>query len=255
MGNMIHDLLKQLGFNEKETTIYLAILGQGKATPADIAKVSQINRTTVYSVAKELIKKGVITEDLGTHSRYLMARPPEDLKNIAQKEEKQLAKKREIIDTTIQELGKFTKNTSYSIPKIVFIPEDDLENYLYKQAPKWSESIMKYDKNYWGFQDRYFVSHYEEWIDWFWEQQAPKDLVVKLLSNQSAEKIKEKKFTQRKIKFFGGGEDFTSTVWIAGDYVVMIVLNQRPHYLVEINDAVLAHNLRKVFQGIWKKVK
>ena len=31
----------------------------------------------------------------------------------------------------------------------------------------------------------------------------------------------------------------------------MIITNQQPHYLVEIHDTALAHNLREVFKGIW----
>jgi hypothetical protein len=34
----------------------------------------------------------------------------------------------------------------------------------------------------------------------------------------------------------------------------MIVTGGTPRYLVEIHDAVLAHNMREVFKGIWKTV-
>jgi len=57
------------------------------------------------------------------------------------------------------------------------------------------------------------------------------------------------------MKFWNEPSKFTATTWIAGDYLVMIITNQRPHYLVEIYDATLAHNMREVFKGLWKKVK
>jgi len=254
---MIQELLKQLGFNPKEIEVYLAILQQGKTTPVEIAKITNINRTTVYSTAKELVKKGVISEDLGGKVRYLVALPPKDLEQISKKEEKKLEKKKEIIKQAIVELGTVAKNTKYAIPKITFISEDDLENYLYKQSPVWNQSILDKDETatWWGFQDRYFVSHYESWIDWYWESCAPKEISLKLLSNESAEKIKQKQFTPRKIKFFDKSADFTGTIWVNGDYVIMIVTKQRPHYLVEINDSVLAHNMRVVFKSVWKQVK
>lgn len=254
---MATEILKQLGFSDKEVKVYLAILQQGKVTPAAVAELAHLNRSTVYSIAKTLIKKGVISEDLGGKMRYLLARSPEDLALIIDKEAKRLEDKKKMVNNAIHELQAFTKGTQYSIPKIVFIPGDELENYLYKQSPVWNESILKKDKTatWWGFQDRYFVSHYEGWIDWYWETSAPKEISLKLLSNESAEEIKEKKFSQRKIKFFKGGGDFTGTVWINGDYVIMIVCAKRPHYLVEIHDELLAHNLREVFKGTWKTVE
>lgn len=255
---MIQQLLKQIGFSEKETEVYLAVLGQGKITPADIAKITNINRATVYSIAKELIKRGVVAEDLGGKTRYLVALPPQDLDQLAKREEKKLEQKKEIINKAIKELSKTAQNRRYSIPKIVFISEEDLENYLYKQSPVWNESILKKDpaKTWWGFQDHSFVVHYEKWIDWYW-QEAPAQISLQLLSNKSEieKTMQAKKYARRKIKFWGQSKNFTATTWICGDYAVMIVTNQRPHYLVEIHDEVLAHNLREVFKGIWQKVK
>ncbi len=69
---MLQDILKEFDFSQKETGLYLAILQQGKVTPTDLAKITGINRTTVYSVAKELIKKGVVAEDLCGKNKNLI---------------------------------------------------------------------------------------------------------------------------------------------------------------------------------------
>jgi sugar-specific transcriptional regulator TrmB len=255
---MVNEILKQLEFGDKEITVYLNILQHGKVIPSDIAKVTGINRSTVYSIAKELIKKGVITEDLGGPNRYLVARPPKDLELLLEKESKKIKKKKELVSKAIHELQTFTKDTKYSIPKIVFISDEEVGNYLYKQTPVWNESILKVDetKSWWGFQDHHFVRHYEEWIDWFWQTGgAPKELVLHLLSDDTAEKIKGEKQSRRRIKFWKHNQNFTSTVWILGDYLVMIVTSAHPHYLVEIHDVVLAHNMREVFKGLWRVVK
>lgn len=252
-ATMIENLLKQLEFNDKEITVYLALLQQGKITPTDLAHMTGINRTTVYSVAKELIKKGVVSEDLGGEQLHLVASPPEDLEHLIKREEKKLAKKKEAVSEALDMLKSLAKNTKYTIPKIVFIGEDDLENYLHKQTPVWNKSIEASKESWWGFQDKSFVQYYEKWIDWYWENTSKK-MEVKLLSNESAEEIKTKKYTNRQIKFWKDGNDFTATVWVSGNYVVMIVTSQHPHYLVEIHDTVLAHNMRQVFKGIWKTV-
>lgn len=33
---------------------------------------------------------------------------------------------------------------------------------------------MEKDSTWWGFQDHTFVEHYEKWIDWYWQEVAPK---------------------------------------------------------------------------------
>lgn len=251
---MINDLLKQLGFGDKEILVYLTLLQHGRLTPASLAKIVNINRSTVYSIAKELATKGVIAEDLGNKTLYLIAKPPHELEVLAQKEEKQLQEKRAIIKNAVEELQAITKSTQYTVPKIVFIAEDELENHLYKQTPIWDESVLKYDGLWWGFQDHTFVQNYEKWIDWYWEKGGKPEAALKLISNEVAEQIKKKKFERRQIRFWKESHNFTATTWILGDYVVMIVTNQKPHYLVEIHDAALAHNQREVFKGIWNTI-
>lgn len=251
---MEFESLKNLGLSSKEIAVYICVLQNGKITASNVAYKTKINRTTVYSVSKELIQKGLIAEDLGATTSYLVAKPATELKDMIIKEEKVIAQKKLVADKAIQELRNITQNVKYSIPKIVFIQEDDIENYLYKQAPVWDASQLQYDKTSWGFQDKTFVRYYEDWIDWYWETGGRKDTEYKLLSNESAENIKAKKFGRRQIKFWAG-EDFTGTTWINGDYLIMIVTNERPHYLVEIHDAVLCQNMRSIFKKTWEEIK
>lgn len=191
---MIEDLLKKLGFSDKEIQVYLMVLRSGKITPADIARATHINRSTVYSVAKDLIKRGVISEDLGSKHRYLVAISPIVLEQLAQKEEKKLNEKKKTISQVVDELLTVTRNAQYSIPKIHFVSEEDVESYLYSQSKVWNASVQEVDETatWWGFQDKYLIDNYEGWIDWFWENSISHNVSLKLLSNESAEDIKEK---------------------------------------------------------------
>jgi sugar-specific transcriptional regulator TrmB len=252
---MVKELLSKIGLNEKEIQVYLTILQHGKITPAALSKVVGINRTTVYSVAKELIRKGLIIEDLGSSTRKLLAKPTEELTSFIDQEEKILVKKRELAKRAISELQSVVKTQQFAMPKIVFIPEAELEVYLYNNTPKWNESINRRDGIYWGFQDHTLVINYEKWVDWTWESAKPEIKELRLLSNEAETRVKKKKFAKRQIRFWEQSKNFTATTWVNGDYVIMIVTNQRPHYLIEIHDATLAHNLRELFKGIWSTLK
>lgn len=250
---MIEKLLKQLGFNPKEIIVYLAILKHGKITPAELAKQTGIKRPTVYSVVKELLEKGVIVDDLGAKQSFLLARPPENLENSIRNDEQRVREKRKIIGQAIAELELITKQTPYSIPKIQFVFENDLENFLYKQAVLWNESIILRDQIWWGFQDPSFVEKYSEWIDWYWKKSAPNDISLKLLTNKAPieDDMKKLNFERRVVKFWQNAGQFTATTWVCGDYLIMVMTAQNPHYLVQIYDPILAHNMRELFKSIW----
>ena len=242
---MLEDSLKKLGLNEKESTVYLTVLKHGKITPPAVSRLTGINRSTVYSVAKELTEKRFITQDLGSSPNFLIALSPEDL-----------ASKKATIDKAIAEIKEFTENKSYPLPKITFITEDALEDYLYNQIFKWYESMRKTDKTWWGFQDHTLVDRYQKWIDWQWREAAPSDIQLKLLSNESdvETKIKQRQYHRRQIKFWPGQQQFTATTWIMGDYIVLVITKEKPFYLIETLDALLAHNMRQVFQGLWQQI-
>lgn len=252
---MAVELLKTLGLHDKQIQVYLTVLQQGKATAVAIARITKINRTTVYSVAKELIEKGLITEDLGGSTSYFVAKPPQELQYLVEREEQAIQKKKKAANEVIEELQKLVGNTAYAAPKINFVDEKQLERYLYKQTPIWDASVVQYDSHWWGFQDKTFVKYYEKWIDWYWENGGKPHVQLKLISNESAETIKKKKFARRQIKFWPDGQDFTATTWVLGDYIVSIVTSQRPHHLVDMHDPILAANLRGIFKKMWNETK
>ncbi|MCB9798805.1 hypothetical protein H6758_03710 [Candidatus Nomurabacteria bacterium] len=252
---MIQETLKHLGLTEKEIQIYLAILQHGQIGATQIAKYTQINRTTVYSVAKELLRKNLIAEDLASPVAKFVALHPSTIESQIKREEEKLHDKKRWAMKAVRELNTFTQSTKYSVPRIVFVEEEDVEAHLYKQADVWNKSILDNNTMYWGFQDRHFVKHYEHWIDDYWAKfPSSKQVSLRLVSDEEAERLKGKKYPRRQIKFWEKAKDFTATTWVMGDYVTMIVTEKRPHYLVEIYDVTLAHNLREVFKGLWEEI-
>ncbi|OGI68950.1 hypothetical protein A3A05_02325 [Candidatus Nomurabacteria bacterium RIFCSPLOWO2_01_FULL_41_12] len=251
---MLEKVLNQLGLGNKEQIIYKLILEYGKIAPALLARLAKINRTTVYSVANELKLKGLIEEDLGGKTLYYIPVRVQGLEKIIVEENQKVKDK----ENSIRELQEILKNTpeskTYSVPKIRFIDEADLEQYLYEATTRWYESMLTTDATWFGFQDHTFVEKFEKWIDWSWDR-APQPIKLKLLTNESdiEEKMKSKKYSDRRMLKFWDNNRFTGTQWIGGSYIVLVVTKQRPYYLVEIHDSVMAHNMREVFKTIWDK--
>ncbi len=248
---MLEKELHALGLNENEQKVYLRVLAAGKAAPSRISKETGINRTTVYSISRKLIGLGLIGEDLGAKVAYLYAEDTDSLTKLFAKEEEELEKKKMLAQKVAQELAALPRHASYSVPKIKFVEEEDLNDHLYKAYGNWAASGLSHDNTWWGYHDSSFTENYKEWIEWSWKN-GPEGLKVRFLTNEhSVEQEVSKKFPERRLKTIEGNE-FDSSLWVIGDYVLMTYSQKRPHYLVEINDPVFARNQRELFKNLWK---
>ena len=250
-----NDSLKKIGLNDKEIKIYLTLLKNGRSTPALLSRLAKINRATVYNIAKGLLNKGIIAEDLAGKTLYLIPLPPESLNQIIEKPRRELKEKEDLVKKAISELSMITVDKKYPVPKIRFVEEDKLEDFLYENFVKWNNDLLKTDFTWWGFQDHSLVEKYEDWILWTWHTKEFQDPRIKtnLLSNTSPiEQKMEKKLSRKKRDIrFVEGMNFSSSMWVAGDYLIMIVTAQHPYYLFEIHDPTMAHNMRETFKKLW----
>lgn len=250
---MIKRLLKQLGFTDKEVVIYLEMLRQKKISPSKLARLVNIKRSTVYAVCEELEKRGLVKKDHGTTTATYLALPPQEINSLIENKQQKLNQQKHVAEEAVWHLEKIIKETEYPIPKINFIQQENIENYLYKQSSVWNKSLLEAEPIIWGFRDKDFAKNYKKWINWYWTKNAPKEVKLKLLTNQSEAETKIRTDSRREIKYWKNKNQFSGSLWVNGDYIVMVVTRQKPHYLVEIYDKILAENIRVIFKEIWKK--
>jgi predicted transcriptional regulator len=244
--------LGRLGLNNHEQEVYLTILKAGKIAPTRISQITGINRTTVYSVGKKLKKLGLVDEDYHGKTGYLMTDSPDRLLKMLAQEEKELAKRKELAAELLPDLAVLANKQNYSVPKLKFVEEESLSDFLYSETNKWNESGLKSDNTWWGYQDPSFLVHYGKWIEWCWQQNIP-NRQVKLFSNgEAAEAELNSRFPERKNKPLSPDVRFDACLWVIGDYIIMVQTQVKPHYLVEICDAVLARNQRELFRALWQ---
>lgn len=251
---MINEQLKLLGINNTESKVYLAVLKSGIISPAEVALSTGIKRTTVYSAAKELIKCGLVAEDLSRKTARLSAVAPKHLETLVEEEQRKVEEKKRHLKPLIAALEKEAASVQYPVPKIQFVAEEDINRFLRQQTPVWNESAKSIDSTWWGYQDPSLVEQYLDWIETFWQQPSSKKIYGKLLSSEAEIEKKVTRHPNREIRFWKPIKEFTATNWAVGDYMVMVVTNRSPHYLVEIHDTTIAHNLREFCKGVWNSL-
>lgn len=81
---------KVLGINRNQSTIYLNLIKCGKATVAQLSKMSGISRTTIYGNLMVLINNNLVSQTEEQGKKYYIAESPEMLKEYAQNKVKEI---------------------------------------------------------------------------------------------------------------------------------------------------------------------
>jgi sugar-specific transcriptional regulator TrmB len=100
MGSLI-DLLQEIGLTEKEALTYLISLKIGANPASVIAKHSEINRCTSYSILESLVSKGLMSEIEKDNVRFFNALPPENLLTYIDEKRRDLINFKSEIETQL----------------------------------------------------------------------------------------------------------------------------------------------------------
>ena len=254
---LLERLSRELGLTDKETLVYLTLAEHGNLSVPSLVRLTGINRTTVYSVADQLIDKGIVIEDVSRKKGGFMALPPEALTNIAERAEAEAKQIRGRAERMIIELNKLNKKSAYPIPKVALIPEDQIAEHMVTQAHRLAEDVLQYGHGtIWGFTDSTFLEKYWDTVNKFLGHGKIKQTQLKLIGERSEfeARLAASGYKHRQTKFWHEHFDFTASLWVYGTFVVMVITRQRPYYLIEIHDEALANNLRLVFMGLWHSI-
>lgn len=78
MGSMINkNQLTNLGFSDKEASVYLALLELGPSTTTEISRKAKINRTTGYDILESLASEGLVNTLGKTKIQKFVAENPD----------------------------------------------------------------------------------------------------------------------------------------------------------------------------------
>lgn len=136
MSGLIQTFLKNQGLNEKDILIYLDIFQHGQSFASSIGLRTKIDRTTVYSVLKRLLTRGLILQGtLNDIAVYMVVSPEVFVRNVDNEMEELLARKN-VAKAFVRDMSKLA-HRSFVKPKtrvyegekaIINLYEETLEN-------------------------------------------------------------------------------------------------------------------------------
>jgi len=247
------ELIKNLGLDENETKVYLALLELGSGTVTDVSKKASINRTTGYDVLERLAIKGLVNyaSTKSTKIKY-QAATPKQLVDYLERQQKSYKNKLEKLKDKLPELEFLFKQEHK--PQIKFFDGTEGLKEIYTETLKSKEEILaigdteewaKPDLRAWGeeynrertrlkINERILLPASPKTIDWFENYPANKKYThYRILPKEVIDYV------------------FNSEINIFEDKVMIALLKKPNRMGILITSPELVTMLRAMFEMAW----
>lgn len=252
-----------LGLDASEFRVYLALIEAGRTSASRLAKKTGIARTSVYSVLDRLQEKGLAVLEHGRGVQSYIAASPHTLVSIAEEQlreaEDKLSKAKQL--SKLLESSRW-RNAITSSKILIFEGKTSIRSMLDEWGERWRDSVVQSGRYFCGFQDESFLKYYGDTTTRYWKNVQKKrdenQHNLKLFQEQGEISDRIEKTVagiagkRRQLRPLPGINRFSATLWIAGEYIVVLKTQDHPHYAIQIRDSVLAENVFAVFDKLWQ---
>ncbi len=240
----IKELLKTLGLQEQESALYLAILEKGTASIADITKMTDLHRPTVYKILPILSQKNLVSITIHGKRKLYTAESPHRLKTLAENVNTEL-------DKLLPELVNMYDNRNPR-PKIKFYEGEKVVAWVYEDllaSCKKGDIFYRYEspKDF-AKNDKHLPSGYFERIC------HKKEIEKFVITNEKTAKNKPK-VIERVSHFVPAQYDlfeYDITQIVYNNKVAFIDFNTNTAWIIE--NATFAKFQRQVFKLLFGKL-
>jgi len=250
---MLEEKLCQIGLTANEAKVYLEMLRIGPQGASVIAKRSALNRTTTYSILKELAKKGIVSSCVEARCKLFQANDPNALVGYLDRQSKTYEYYKGEILTVIPQLREMTGHYHFKGPVakyydgiagVKYVIQDTLsakgEILAYLALDRWLKTGLK------GYRDlpilkrnvplRAVVMDTPETHSFLSENHDPENSMTKILY----------------VKPEQNSGFFENEINIYDDKVAIIHLEKGAEYALLIESKEVAMTQRAIFELAWK---
>lgn len=250
MEKRIVDKLLAFGFSDKQIAVYLSILELGTSSVAEIAKKSDINRSTTYVLLEELAHMGLVALS-DKHSKWqYVALPPERLIQTLEQRSRKIAGQLAEAHQLIPELKALFSGVGPK-PKVRFFEGAEGVISVYEDTLTSTETIRAYAsiENMHAALGDYFPSYYQ--------RRAGSGIAIRSVhpdTLEARERVTHDKEEARDSALVPHDEyDFSPEINIYDNKIVFMSLREKFGLIIESEE--LATAMKKVFELSWKEAK
>lgn len=243
---LLNESLEKFGLSTRETKVYLASLELGKATVQEIAKKSDLARSTSYSILEALISKKLIFPLKSEKIMSYSAEDPQKILNLSEESTR-------AIKSSLPELKKLYREAS-SRPKIKYHDGLNAIKEMYNDILRikgLKEYLIFAPEDTWLQMD-------EKWITDFKARRVSAKIKTRIILNDSPESRQRlidsgKYFSKMKILPPDITSELTAGVYIFYDKIILTDY-KKDLISVEIQSKGIAQMQKLLFESLWKKL-
>ena len=176
---MLEEVLKKVGFNKKESFVYLALLELGSQPASVIGKKAKINRSTTYLVLDSLIEKGFVNQYVRADVKYFTASDPQLIAQTLKEQEKNLADSRKELVGLLPNFYALTNPLSIN-PKVKFYEGAEGVKFVNEDTLTATETILSWESmDFWLTES---TPELQKYIKGYSHRRIKKKIPVKLIA-------------------------------------------------------------------------
>lgn len=249
---MLKNALQNIGLNEKEITVYIAILELGTQPASTIARRIKIPRNTTRFLLDKLVEKGIIKKTTRANTQLYTPEEPKNLINLLERERVNANTK---IDSKIEELTEVMAEleTRYrpesTKPKVTFYEGDDGLIKVYEDTLKSSETLRSFAnfESLHGILPDYFKTYFKRRVKNKIHMRSIHPNTP--LSQKSAKQ--DKSFDRESRLVPADDYNFTPEIQLYDGKVVMTSLKEKLGIIIESQEIYEAMGV--AFELAWKE--
>lgn len=230
--------LKEIGLNDKEIKVYLALLKLGQNTVNEISKQADLNRVTCYDILKNLLESGYVGYVIKSGVKYFEAVEPSRFLD-------ELKLKQEKIQEIMPELESIKKS---------LLEKPDIETYEGINGLKSIfNDILKENKQADFIGAPKMLDALEFYFPHFIKQKRKQNIFSRVITEDCKEMHEYKRKAPKKyinMKFINNKIDVTKIIY--GSKIAYLAFDKENSIGILINHKGIAEEEKRLFERLWK---
>ncbi len=237
--------LKELGLTDNEIKIYLVLLKLGNGTPLEIGEKTGFSRSYVYDALERLIDKQIVSLVLKNNKKHYIPIEPKKLEQI---QIDKLEKLQKILPQLEELKANSNEEVRVELHKGAYIYKTLLKDVILTLKEK--EEVLIF-----GIKDEDLISmdkYYYEHVSQYFSRLDKLKIKEKVITSIGTKKLKDAKTTA--YRFLPKNIMENTAFEVYGDKVAIFLWGM-PHYLIIIENKIIANSYRNQFNLLWKIAK
>lgn len=240
-------LLEQLGFNSKESEVYLLLLELGSRPAAALARKLNYPKSTILFLCDNLVKRGYVRRSMRGKTQFFFADP----KDLEEAQKAEIKVRESALTSTIPLLHEL-KNPFSAEPKVNFFTGVDGCRRAYLQNLNSSTEILEF-----GIQKDLVTKLGASFMNKFIRERVKRKIPLRAIANvNDIDKQLQKRDHKelRAHRFFDQSYGHTYSSIAVYDNKVLLLNLHHDVFGILIENAEVSETMRTIFNVLWERI-